>query len=60
MEIFEALSQSRAGPASRVQRASTFLRYHAGGATSEKAGKSGTNRSRVERCVRKALDLGVP
>jgi hypothetical protein len=58
-ETLTALSQSRSEPAGRVQRASILLRYHAGDTVSEIARSLGTNRPRVERCVSKALDLGV-
>ena len=57
--MLAALSQSRTEPAGRVQRASILLRYHAGDTVSEIARIQGTNRPRVERCVSKALDLGV-
>ncbi|MBM3774740.1 MAG: IS630 family transposase, partial [Acidobacteria bacterium] len=59
IEMLTALSQSRSEPAGRVQRASMALRYHAGDTVSEIARTLGTNRPRVERCVSKALDLGV-
>ena len=59
IEKLTALSQSRSEPAGRVQRASMVLRYHAGDTISEIARALGTNRPRVERCVSKALDLGV-
>jgi len=59
MGTLAALSQSRSEPAGRVQRASMLLRYHAGDTISEIARTLGTNRPRVERCVSKALDLGV-
>jgi transposase len=58
-ETLTALSQSRSEPAGRVQRASILLRYHAGDTISGIARELGTNRPRVERCVGKALDLGV-
>ena len=58
-EMLTALSQSRSEPAGRVQRASILLRYHAGDTVSHIARALGTNRPRVERCVGKALDLGV-
>lgn len=58
-EMLTALSQSRSEPAGRVQRASILLRYHAGNTVSEIARSMGTNRPRIERCVSKALDLGV-
>lgn len=59
IEMLTALSQSRSEPAGRVQRAAMVLRYHAGDTISEMARTLGTNRPRVERCVSKALDLGV-
>jgi transposase len=58
-EMLSALSLSRSEPAGRVQRASMLLRYHAGETVSEIARGLATNRPRVERCVSKALDLGV-
>ena len=57
--MLTALAQSRGQPAGRVQRASMLLRYHAGETVSEIARKLATNRPRVERCLRKALELGV-
>lgn len=57
--MLTALAQSRSEPAGRVQRASILLRYRAGETVSEIARSLGTNRPRVERCVSKALDLGV-
>jgi transposase len=59
MEMLRMLLQSRSEPAGRVQRASILWRYHAGDTVSEIARTLGTNRPRVERCVSKALDLGV-
>jgi len=58
-ETLTALSQSRSEPAGRVQRAAILLRYRAGDTVSEIARSLGTNRPRVERCISKALDLGV-
>jgi len=57
--MLTALSFSRSEPAGRVQRASILLRYSAGDSVSEIARALGANRPRVERCVSKALDLGV-
>jgi hypothetical protein len=57
--MLTALSLSRSEPAGRVQRASILLRYNAGETVSEIARSLATNRPRVERCVSKALDLGV-
>jgi transposase len=59
IDMLTALSQSRSEPAGRVQRASIVLRYHAGETVSEIARSLGTNRPRVERCLSKALELGV-
>lgn len=59
LEMLTALSQSRTEAAGRVQRASILLRYHAQATVSEIAKSLGTNRPRVERCLRKALELGV-
>ena len=59
IEMLTTLSQSRSESAGRVQRASMLLRYHAGDTVSEIARALHTNRPRVERCVSKALDLGV-
>lgn len=57
--MLTTLSQSRGQPAGRVLRAAVLLRYHAGETVSEIARKLATNRPRVERCLRKALELGV-
>ena len=59
VEMLTALSQSRTEAAGRVQRALMLLRYHASDTVSEIARGLGTNRPRVERCVSKALELGV-
>jgi len=55
----QQLSQSRSEPAGRVQRAEILLRYHTGDTVSTIAAALGTNRPRVERCLAKALELGV-
>jgi transposase len=57
--MLSALLQSRREPAGRVQRAAILLRYQAGSTVSEIARSLGTNRPRIERCVSKALALGV-
>jgi Helix-turn-helix domain len=59
VEMLTALSQSRTEAAGRVRRAAILLRYHASDTVSEIARSLGTNRPRVERCVSKALELGV-
>lgn len=53
------LSQSRSESAGRVQRAEILLRYHGGQTVSGIAARLRTNRPRVERCLAKALELGV-
>ncbi len=57
--MLSSLSQSRTEAAARVQRASILLRYCANESISQIARSLGTNRPRVERCVSKALELGV-
>ena len=59
VEMLTALSQSRTEAAGRVQRAAILLRYRASDTVSEIARSLGTNRPRVERCVSKAVELGV-
>lgn len=59
LEMLAVLSQSRNETAGRVQRATILLRYHDGETISEIARTLATNRPRVERCVSKALELGV-
>jgi transposase len=55
----QQLSQSRSESAGRVQRAEILLRYHTGETVSAIAAALRTNRPRVERCIAKALELGV-
>jgi len=55
----QQLSQSRSEAAGRVQRAEILLRYQAGETVSAIAAALRTNRPRVERCLVKALELGV-
>jgi transposase len=55
----QQLSQSRSEAAGRVQRAQILLRYHTGDTVSAIAAALRTNRPRVERCIAKALELGV-
>ena len=59
IETLTSLAQSRSETAGRVQRAAMLLRYQAGNTVSEIARSMGTNRPRVERCIGKALELGV-
>jgi transposase len=55
----QQLAPSRSEPAGRVQRAEILLRYHCGETVSGIAAALRTNRPRVERCLAKALALGV-
>ncbi len=55
----ERLAQSRTESAARVQRAQMVLRYAQGQTVSAIAAAFKTNRPKVERCVSKALELGV-
>jgi len=55
----ERLAQSRSEAAGRVQRGEILLRYHAGETISGIASQLRTNRPKVERCIAKALELGV-
>jgi transposase len=55
----DQLAQSRTEPIAHVQRAQILLRYAEGETVSAVAQALHTNRPRVERCVAKALELGV-
>jgi transposase len=55
----DQLAQSRTEAAGRVQRAQMLLRYAQGQTISAVAQALHTNRPRVERCISKALELGV-
>ena len=55
----EQLTQSRSEAAGRVQRAEILLRYHTGETVSAIAAALRTHRPKVERCIAKALELGV-
>ena len=55
----QQLSQSRSEAAGRVQRAQILLRYHTGETVSAIAAALRTHRPRVERCIAKALELGI-
>ena len=59
MTWLRQLSQSRSEAAGRVARAEILLRYHGGETVSGIAAALRTNRPRVERCIGKALELGV-
>ena len=54
-----ATTVPRSEAAGRVQRAQVLLRYHTGETVSVIAAALRTNRPRVERCIAKALELGV-
>src|SRR3982074_655365 len=55
----DRLTQSRTESAARVQRAQILQRYAQGQTVSAIAAACSTNRPKVERCVAKALELGV-
>jgi transposase len=55
----QQLSQSRKGSVSQVMRAQMLIRYSEGETISSIAASLRTNRPRVERCISKALSLGV-
>lgn len=59
MEHLRALSNARREPAGRVQRAQILLAYAANESISSIARRLRTNRPKVERCVDKALEIGV-
>ncbi len=59
IRMMEQLAQSRAETAGRVERAKILLRYHRGATVSSIAAELQTNRPKVERCISKALQLGV-
>ena len=54
-----AFSNSRSEPAHRVERAKVLLAYAAGDSISTIARRLQTNRPKVERSVKKALELGA-
>ena len=58
-EELSRLSRSRTEPTARVERAAVLLAYTAGSSISSIARTMGTNRPRVERCIDKALQVGV-
>jgi len=55
----QLLSVSRSESVARVQRAQILLRYYQGQTVSAIAAELHSNRHKVERCIRKALELGV-
>lgn len=59
VRMLEQLSQSRSEAAGPVERAKILVRYHEGATVSSIAAELRTNRPRVERCISKALELGV-
>jgi transposase len=58
-DYLDRLVQSRTESAARVQRAQILHRYAEGQTVSAIAAALHTNRPKVERCVSKALELGV-
>jgi transposase len=59
LRMLEQLAQSRSETAGRVERAKILLRYSRGATISSIAAELQTNRPRVERCISKALEIGV-
>ena len=59
VRMLEQLAQSRTEAVGRVERAKILLRYTQGATVSSIAAELHTNRPRVERCLCKALELGV-
>lgn len=55
----ERISKSRTESASRIERAKMILAYCKGNTISSIARQLSTNRPKVERCIDKALQLGV-
>lgn len=58
-KMLEECARSRTEKKSRVERAGVLLLYYAGKTISEIARSIHTNRPKVERCVKKALQFGV-
>jgi len=58
-EELKRLSRSRTEPTARVERATMLLAYAAGDSVSSIARTLRTNRPKVERCIDKALGVGV-
>ncbi len=58
-EELETIVRSRTERMHRIERAKILLGYAGGASVSEIARKLGTNRPKVERCLNKALQLGV-
>ena len=57
--ILQGLSNSRTEPMQRVERARILIAFAGGNTISGIARQFGTNRMKVERCVNKAIQLGV-
>jgi len=55
----ESISKSRIDKASRVERAKMLLAYAGNASVSSIARLLSTNRPKVERCIDKALQLGI-
>lgn len=59
LQRLEVIARSRTEGLARVERAKILLAYHAGETVSAIARNLGTNRPKVQRCIDKALELGV-
>lgn len=59
IEMLRSLSNSRTEPVHRVERARILLAFAGGATVSAIAHEIGTNRMKVERCINKALQLGI-
>lgn len=59
MDFLKSVSGSRTEPAARVERARILLAYAANEPVSALARRLGTNRPKIERCINKALEVGV-
>lgn len=58
-KMLRGLSHSRTEPVQRVERARMLLAFAGGATISAMAQQFATNRMKVERCINKALQLGV-
>ena len=58
-EILKNISRSRTEAYQRVERAKILLAYAEGETVSAIARELDTNRPKIERCINKALELGV-
>jgi len=59
IEMLTRISRSHTEPVRKVERSIILLGYHAGKSVSELARDLKTNRPKIERCIDKALQLGV-